>query len=56
MSRRAQPPQRQPECDRDRASSPRQEWATPRLVRMRAGDAEVGANPLRPEGPIAMGS
>lgn len=33
-----------------------QPWIRPEVVRMRAGDAEVGANPLRPEGPIAMGS
>lgn len=54
MSGQAQPPQRRQEGERD--AGPRQQWATPRLVRMRAGDAELGANPLRPEGPIAMGS
>lgn len=31
-------------------------WTAPQLIRMRAGDAEVGANPNRPEGPIAIGS
>lgn len=38
------------------ALPPAQPWIRPEVVRMRAGDAEAGSNPLRPEGPIATGS
>lgn len=30
-------------------------WIAPRLQRLSAGSAEVGANPQRPEGQIAFG-
>jgi hypothetical protein len=35
---------------------PASPWTAPQLVCIRAGDAEIGANPTRPEGPIATGS
>ena len=34
----------------------RRMWVAPRVSRMKASDAAAGANPLVPEGPIAMGS
>lgn len=34
----------------------RNDWVTPEVRRMRAGDAEAGANPIRPEGIFAQGS
>jgi hypothetical protein len=37
-------------------ASEAQPWTAPKIVRMRAGDAEIGGNPNRPEGPIAFGS
>ncbi|MDR6850519.1 hypothetical protein J2Y54_000012 [Sphingomonas sp. BE123] len=36
--------------------SARRSWVTPRVNRMRASDAAAGANPVVPEGPIALGS
>ena len=33
-----------------------QAWATPRLSRLEASDAEAGANPINPEGAFATGS
>jgi hypothetical protein len=31
-------------------------WISPQVVRLRAGDAETGVNPARPEGSFAFGS
>lgn len=31
-------------------------WVAPRIRRMKASDAAAGANPINPEGPIALGS
>lgn len=31
-------------------------WSPPRLTRFRAGEAEVGGNPINPEGGFATGS
>mgnify|MGYP006399374765 CR=1 FL=1 len=31
-------------------------WSPPRLTRFRAGEAEVGGNPINPEGAFATGS
>lgn len=42
-----------------RSSEPRGErgrWVTPAVIRMRAGDAEAGANPIQDEGTFAQGS
>lgn len=38
------------------ATAQRREWNAPRLTRFRAGEAEVGASPAVPEGPINFGS
>lgn len=40
----------------DTASGQRRAWSPPRLTRFRAGEAEAGANPILPEGPINTGS
>ena len=37
-------------------SGERRDWSPPRLTRFRAGEAEVGASPVVPEGPINFGS
>lgn len=37
-------------------TTPRKPWSPPRYSRIRAGEAELGANPIRPEGAFAMGS
>lgn len=37
-------------------SAPRRAWTPPRLTRLRAGQAELGANPANPEQAFAMGS
>ena len=34
----------------------RRPWTRPRVTRIRAGEAELGATPVKPEGPFAMGS
>jgi hypothetical protein len=34
----------------------RRPWTRPRVTRMRAGEAELGATPVKPEGPFAFGS
>ncbi len=34
----------------------RKPWSPPRYSRIRAGDAELGANTVRPEGAFAQGS
>jgi hypothetical protein len=40
-----------------RAVAPdRRPWNAPRLIRIKAGEAEIGSNPIMPEGPIAKGS
>lgn len=36
--------------------APRRPWTRPRVTRMRAGEAELGATPVKPEGPFAFGS
>ena len=38
------------------AGRSRAEWTTPKLIRLRARDAESGSNPIVPEGQFAMGS
>lgn len=38
------------------ASGQRRAWSPPRLTRFRAGEAELGANPMTPEGAFAQGS
>ncbi|HEY7808521.1 MAG TPA: hypothetical protein VIC34_15095 [Croceibacterium sp.] len=38
------------------AQKPRKPWTRPRVTRMRAGEAELGATPVKPEGPFAFGS
>jgi hypothetical protein len=40
----------------DAAKAPRREWQAPRLARLRAGQAELGANPIKEEGVFAKGS
>jgi hypothetical protein len=34
----------------------RREWSMPRVARLSAGEAELGANPAATEGAFAMGS
>jgi len=34
----------------------RREWSRPRLSRLKAGEAELGGNPVQPEGPLGHGS
>lgn len=47
----------QPKHDKVAASRPvdRREWVSPRISRMKATDAEAGANPIVPEG-LGFGS
>lgn len=35
---------------------PKRTWVRPELARIRAADAEAGANPISPEGAFATGS
>ena len=37
-------------------AAPRRTWSRPKLSRIRAGEAELGANPIKPEGAFATGS
>jgi hypothetical protein len=39
-----------------REGNGRRTWSAPKLVRLRAHEAEGGANPLTPEGQFATGS
>jgi hypothetical protein len=42
-----------PEADR---AAPRRAWGAPRLILLRAGAAEIGASPVKPEQAFARGS
>jgi hypothetical protein len=37
-------------------ANPRKPWTPPQLLRLNAGNAEIGANPDNPEGILADGS
>ncbi|URW75327.1 hypothetical protein M9980_12410 [Sphingomonas donggukensis] len=37
-------------------SADRKVWTAPQVVKIRAGDAELGANPVIPEGQFGKGS
>ena len=39
----------------DRPATQRRRWSPPRVVQLHAGKAELGANPVNPEG-LALGS
>lgn len=45
-----------PAADRKTEAAPRRTWQTPSVTRIRAGEAELGANQVNPEGAFAFGS
>jgi hypothetical protein len=38
------------------ASAPKLPWVTPRIEKMKAGDAENSFDPIIPDGPLSFGS
>jgi hypothetical protein len=38
------------------AHDERRPWVRPRVAKIRAGEAELGANPIKPDGAFSVGS